>query len=1470
MATTRKEVELRITANDLGTKTLDELVRTFEDLKKAQEDFAKSGDVSSRSLRELKQDMTDLRAIGQQLASRGALIDLFDKTTTSVEAAAKKVHEAQQALAQFQATQTAGEALTRKQASEYANLQKSLQSAEKGFNSAASRAEALQAQLKTIGASDIGKAKEGLVSFANQVGDSLRASETAIRSYDGALREKRTAEDAATATAIKLAQAQREAIQMNEAFDARSSFNKLGRDAIAASNAIDVLTKDFNQLTASGVKGGDGIRAILDPAKDAIRTLDGLEKEIADVNEKLDKANSNNALKRQIKELRSEYLGLATDAGKSAAQIADDIGRYKQQEVVVNQLRERFVTTRVALQGFAEQMATANRPTDELKRSLNGAQSELAALATQVERESIVLAKLRASLQGTGVDVNNLAAAEARLKTVATDTASALDRLGASHRKVGESAAGAGRGLSLFNENGRTSLSLLQRLRGQVLALTATYTGLYGAINLITEVFQTQQATQGFEIKLRVANEGDLAATAADIQYVRAQADRLGVSFLDLGAGYSSFSIAARGAGVSLRDTRSIFEGFTEVSKVMRLSADDTKGVFKALEQIFSKGKVSAEELRGQLGDRLPGAFNEFAKSLGKSTEEVNKILTNPDKGIPSKFLLLFADQFRQKVAKELPDATKTLASEIARLKSTVADLLNTSANGNLETSLRDLIARINTFFRSDEGQKFASNLTKVFVTVFEVLRTLVDFVNEITTALTILFSLKIASFFVGMGEAALLAATGAGALSVALAAVGKALTTLVPIAAAFFVGFQIGKYLDEQFYIVHAASNNIAESIRFLMRSISGIFETGWETVKTIFYRALALLTRSVSEFVGSFSDKVGSTLNALSPIIPQITMQYAQAGAALIAQGKKTGSSFADGYQAKANEAAAKVASSNRLIEKELERFRSRQLDVALKDPRGGPIKLLSRPTSATSSDPTELANLREQAKLLGGGNDKSAKKLESLATSLQDDVSKIIQELEKSATGNLEQQLKAAEQRLALLRGKLNTLARAGKSITIGDETFSIGEVRKLVDEYQNVLEKRITEKFYQEQIKDNQKKFNDLIAISRDGIGEINDQVQAGLLTREQGLAKLIEIDGKYAESIRVNADKASAALRAMPAGIFDKLGGEKLIADINKSISGVNSLSAKTREDLFKKDIAEAQKTINDLLDVRRSKVELVNAEVNLGLKTQLQGQEEIRKINVQYSQDILDNAARLTELLNALPPDLFKKLGADKLIADLQRSVLDVKVLRTEAIQVGLQLQREFGEGLGSTFVTLGQELGKVLQKSQGLGDAFKNAGRAFQQFASDFLLKIAGMIAKQAFLNALQASGIGAGGEGGSGGIFGFLGKAVVGSFHGGGVIGRDPGAHRQVDVSWFANAKRFHGGGFPGLKSNEVPAILEKGERVLSKRETQNQASGGGTRIVNLLDPELARDFMESSAGEKVIMNVIRRNPGILKTVG
>lgn len=115
-----------------------------------------------------------------------------------------------------------------------------------------------------------------------------------------------------------------------------------------------------------------------------------------------------------------------------------------------------------------------------------------------------------------------------------------------------------------------------------------------------------------------------------------------------------------------------------------------------------------------------------------------------------------------------------------------------------------------------------------------------------------------------------------------------------------------------------------------------------------------------------------------------------------------------------------------------------------------------------------------------------------------------------------------------------------------------------------------------------------------------------------------------------------------------------------------------------------------------------------------------------------------------------------------------------------------------------------------------------------------------------------------------------GYFGTFLAGMFHGGGLVGA-PGPSRLMPELAFVGAPRYATGGLAGLRPNEMPAILHRGEEVLTAQDPRHRANGGasGVRIVNVIDPALAGDYLSSAAGERTILNVLRRNAGAVRQV-
>lgn len=115
---------------------------------------------------------------------------------------------------------------------------------------------------------------------------------------------------------------------------------------------------------------------------------------------------------------------------------------------------------------------------------------------------------------------------------------------------------------------------------------------------------------------------------------------------------------------------------------------------------------------------------------------------------------------------------------------------------------------------------------------------------------------------------------------------------------------------------------------------------------------------------------------------------------------------------------------------------------------------------------------------------------------------------------------------------------------------------------------------------------------------------------------------------------------------------------------------------------------------------------------------------------------------------------------------------------------------------------------------------------------------------------------------------------SSSVGAAHGGGTAGAwHMFRHVNIPPIAFAAAPRYHSGGVAGLRPNEVPAILERGERIrteeqeaaLQDRLRRNTAgtSTVTTPIVAIGDDAVA-NALAGAAGEKIVITHVRNNWG------
>jgi hypothetical protein len=80
------------------------------------------------------------------------------------------------------------------------------------------------------------------------------------------------------------------------------------------------------------------------------------------------------------------------------------------------------------------------------------------------------------------------------------------------------------------------------------------------------------------------------------------------------------------------------------------------------------------------------------------------------------------------------------------------------------------------------------------------------------------------------------------------------------------------------------------------------------------------------------------------------------------------------------------------------------------------------------------------------------------------------------------------------------------------------------------------------------------------------------------------------------------------------------------------------------------------------------------------------------------------------------------------------------------------------------------------------------------------------------------------------------------------------------------------FEGGGFTGYGSRSggvdgrggFPAVLHPNETIIDHTKGGGGQQPNAVRIINVLDPSVVGDYLDTDAGEEIIMNVVRRNQG------
>ena len=232
----------------------------------------------------------------------------------------------------------------------------------------------------------------------------------------------------------------------------------------------------------------------------------------------------------------------------------------------------------------------------------------------------------------------------------------------------------------------RRQVGTLGQLRGALTSVGGAIAAL-GLTALARDIVRTGVRWEAMRSAMTAAT-GSAADARRELGFVRTEADRLGLSHFELARSYTRLTAAARGTVLEGQASRDIFTAVAEAARVMGLSAEESGGALTAIEQIISKGTVSAEELRGQLGERLPGAFQLAARAMGVTTSELDEMLRRGEV-LAEDLLPKLGAEIRRSVADGLPEAIDSAAAAFERLENAWQDLLRAIAESGVLELLR-------------------------------------------------------------------------------------------------------------------------------------------------------------------------------------------------------------------------------------------------------------------------------------------------------------------------------------------------------------------------------------------------------------------------------------------------------------------------------------------------------------------------------------------------------------------------------------------------------------------------------------------------------------------------------------------------------------------------------------------------------------------------------------------------------------
>jgi len=695
-----KDVKLVIRARNEASKAIDSVAEALKDLTKAQKQTADTADKTSDLIGDLGSAFDTLKkeAQGLEVLSKVAgAIGKIEAAVSTLEDDVKKSSAALEAHKQELAEATAATAKYEAEAKKVAAALDAEKAATKALrterttaNRELTKAQAAYDKLnEALQKKPAGAAgKSALAFLAGDVDNAKSKLAEVEKALDSQVRKQNSLKKTLSSVNAEVRSSQTAQAKLADQIERAGAAAKKSEANLADGR------KHLTEIKAAATQAATALGGVTVSQE----ALEAASKQTA---EAISRAQAELAAMQRF----SDGQGGFTDPKTAAA--------LRQQTAAVTEARQNWELLEARVTLLAEAMRKAAAPTEQMSRELQQARTAAAAARKEFEAQTAALNKMPGAAQNAGRGMRGIFS-------------------------------------PIYGES-RQAMSMLQRVRGEVLALTTAYLGLYGTIESFRGVLKTYQAMEAAQSRLGVVFQQNGTLIRAEIDWIERQASRLGITFTTLSDSYGKFAVAASKSNFSAQATRDVFLAVAEAGRVNKLSMDDMRGVFVALEQMISKGKVSAEELRQQMGERLPGAFALMARALGKTTAELDKMLELGEVFSNEATMLAFARQLNKEFGSQLARSLSSTTTLMGRFGYELEQAQMRVANGGFIDGFNELLEEMNKWFQSREGRDFFLELGAVAGNFAKALALIPPNIDAITFGVKAFIAVKLAQVLQGV-----------------------------------------------------------------------------------------------------------------------------------------------------------------------------------------------------------------------------------------------------------------------------------------------------------------------------------------------------------------------------------------------------------------------------------------------------------------------------------------------------------------------------------------------------------------------------------------------------------------------------------------------------------------------------------------------------------------------------------------------